>query len=61
MNCKSKDIIYTIACQTCGGFYRGQTENLRNRVALHKERKASNHLHNCSKGNFEIKPIYQST
>ena len=68
MNYKSKDIIYIIICCKCKDSYVGQTQNLRNRVSLHKEQinheqyghlPVSKHLANCSKGKFKIMPIFQ--
>ena len=68
MNCKSRDVIYIIICSNCGSEYIGTTENLRNRVTLHKQHvkheeyrslAVSEHLGKCSKGRFIIMPIYQ--
>lgn len=68
MNCKARNVIYTIICTKCESFYIGQTENLRNRVTLHKEQirhkqyrhlAVSEHLEKCNNGNFTIMPIYQ--
>ena len=68
MSCKSRSVIYVIICVKCNSFYVGQTENLRNRVTLHREQikhqkyrylEVSEHLAHCSKGNFKIMPNYQ--
>lgn len=68
MSCKSREIIYIIICPKCDSFYVGTTENLRNRVTLHKQHirheeyrhlAVSEHLFKCSGGNFKIMPIYQ--
>ena len=37
MNCKATNIIYITKCDKCESFYVGTTENLRNRVTLHKQ------------------------
>ena len=37
MNCKSRNIIYILICAKCRSFYVGQTENLRQRVTLHRQ------------------------
>ena len=37
MSCQSRNIIYAMICPKCESFYIGQTENLRNRVTVHKE------------------------
>ena len=67
MNCQSRNIIYTIICPKCENFSIGQTENLRNRVTVHKEQikhnkyrllQVSEHLNSCNGGNFKICPIY---
>lgn len=67
MNCKARNVIYVILCTNCDSFYIGQTENLRNRVTLHKEQikhdryrhlHVSEHLKSCNNGNFKICPIY---
>ena len=65
---KCTNVIYAITCPTCGSFYIGQTQDLRKRVTLHKQQihheeyrhlYVSNHLYHCSKGKFNIAPIYQ--
>ena len=62
MNCLSINIIYAIICPKCETFYIGQTENLRNRVTVHKEQikhekyrhlHVSEHLNLCNGGNFK--------
>ena len=37
MSCLSRDVIYIIIFSKCQDYYIGQTENLRNRVTLHKK------------------------
>ena len=68
MSCKSKEIIYIIICPKCESFRIGTTENLRNRVTLQKHHirqeefihlAVSEHLSECSEGDFKIMPIYQ--
>ena len=68
MSCLSRDVIYIIICSKCQDYYIGQTQNLRNRVTLHKEQikheqyrhlPVSKHLHRCNNGMFRIMPIYQ--
>ena len=68
MTCKATNVVYAITCTTCGSFYIGQTKNLRKRVTLHRQQihheeyrhlTVSNHLIHCSKGTFNIAPIYQ--
>ena len=68
MTCKAQNVIYAIICSKCESFYIGQTQNLRNRVTLHKQQihhpeyrhlTVSEHLYRCSKGKFDILPIYQ--
>ena len=68
MNCKSRNIIYILICAKCRSFYVGQTENLRQRVTLHRQQinheeyshlAVSEHIRRCSNGNFQIMPIYQ--
>ena len=68
MSCLSRDVIYIIICSKCQDYYIGQTQNLRNRVSLHKEQikheqyrhlPVSKHLHRCNNGMFRIMPIYQ--
>ena len=34
--CNSKNVIYVLQCASCNELYVGQTENLRNRMNLHK-------------------------
>ena len=67
MSCQSRNIICTIIRLKCESFYIGQTENLRNRVTVHKEQikhkkyrhlQFSEHLNSCNGGNFKICPIY---
>ena len=68
MNCKSRNIIYSLICAKCRSFYVGQTENLRQRVTLHRQQinheeyshlAVSEHIRRCSNGNFQIMPVYQ--
>ena len=64
----SRDVIYIITCSKCQDYYIGQTQNLRNRVTLHKEQikheqyrhlPVSKHLPTCNNEMFRIMPIYQ--
>ena len=67
ISCKSRNVIYAILCTKCESFYVGQTENLRNRVTVHKGQikhdeyghlNVSKHLKSCTNGKFKIFPIY---
>ena len=68
MSCLSRDVIYIIICSKCQDYYIGQTQNLRNRLTLHKEQikheqyrhlPVSKHLHRCNNEMLRIMPIYQ--
>ena len=37
MSCKAKNVIYVIQCRGCDEQYIGETNNLRNRTALHNQ------------------------
>ena len=70
MSCKTKEVIYLIIFPNCGLAYVGQTNNLRNRVTLHRQQikheqyrhlTVSKHIAQCSNGNFRIMPILKCT
>ncbi|KAK6181863.1 hypothetical protein SNE40_009641 [Patella caerulea] len=62
MNCKSKNVIYALLCETCGKFYVGHTEDPRKRVTLHREDmrhlRVSHHMAECNNGNSKTIPMY---
>ena len=69
MNCKSRNVIYTLVCCKCKDFYIGQTKTeLRKRMTVHRQQtrtddlrllKVNKHFHQCSGGRFNIFPIYK--
>ena len=69
-NCDSKNVIYTLTCNTYDWFYLGQTANLKQRIRKHNFdvfhpqnsfcKKCSAHLYNCSRmkePSFRIYPF----
>lgn len=69
MNCKSKNVIYALICESCSEFYIGQTGcELRQRVTVHRQQTkddnlrflyVNQHIHTCARNNFKVIPIYQ--
>ena len=66
-SCNAKNIIYLLVC-TCMKFYIGESQELRQRVFLHRSHAksvknqslfVSKHLSQCSNGQFTIYPFYQ--
>ena len=68
LTCNSTNVIYVIECDSCQENYIGCAKTLNLRVSQHKSNikipenrrlHVSNHLYQCSQGNFKIMPIYQ--
>jgi len=69
MNCKSKNVIYSVICANCEDFYIGQTgDELRHRITVHRQQiktanlrhlHVSKHIHRCANSSFRVFPIYQ--
>ena len=69
IDCRATYVIYVIRCLGCGHDYIGSTNNLRHRVANHKNHikdpsreqcPVSSHLRTCSKGVFKIFPFHRT-
>ena len=66
LTCKSKDVIYVLKCNTCGGEYIGETVNLRKRIHTHNSHirteqhlcRATDHLIECGKHLCDVKERY---
>ena len=72
-SCDSNDVIYILICKTCDNFYLGQTQDFKQRTAIHKSdgknphnstcRICSEHLRDCNQAEpfFQIFPFYYET
>ena len=69
MNCKSKNVIYSLICKKCGDFYIGQTScELRTRMTVHRQQtkndelrflNVNRHFNLCANNEFIVFPIYK--
>ena len=69
LSCNSKKVVYIIECNECKEIYIGSTQALNTRASLHKSNikieenrklNVSKHIYQCSRGKFNIMPIYQN-
>ena len=67
-DCNSKNVLYVITCGNCPFQYLGVTNNLKNRLNVHRQQardqslrqlKVSKHLFHCGKEIFLIFPFYK--
>ena len=69
LSCNSENIVYIIEYSECKEIYIGLTQAFNTRITLHRSNikieenrklSVSKHLYQCSRGKFEIMPIYQT-
>lgn len=69
INCRSKNVIYSLICNKCGDFYVGRTTcELRTRMTVHRQQtrndevrflNVNKHFHECSNDTFTVFPLYK--